>query len=397
MTPVVLCVLTLGLTADPSPPADRGYLTRAELDKVTFGPPARVVKEPGVRVKTGDAKLAVVFPKPAVEEGEPVAAYLVLRWWDDPPRDVPDRVELASPDRKAGQFARIHVHDAKTRKPVPVPGRRTERLEDLHRAFALPENGSYVLTVDVIDDLDLGPGEYEVFATYSGLCSAAANLTVTRAERARPRTHHRLELEPQFRLTEVYEMPAGPQAGGKPNFDWKAVEAQDVGDRHEAQMAFRLGLGGKFYPDVRRVPAADDRLRATAKWEEKGGRDRLTVTFTPVDPKGPQVLLPFRPRVAVLVEPAGDDQFKDRKLTERMARPKPDDADPPADHVAPKALTVELPKGWRANAGYPGKCRVSVVVSSADFDFEDRARKPVAGEWVGVLRTDPVVLMFPDD
>jgi hypothetical protein len=395
MNALLLPVLALGFlaAADPAPPGDHGYLTRAELDKLTFGPPARKLRESRDQLIVKDMKAAVAFPKPAVEAGEPATAYVVFRWAADPPRDLPGRVEVASPDLKEGLDALLHVVDAKTGKPVPERGRRVERFGGLRKEIELPKNGYYVLAADLTDDLDLDPGEYEVYATYAGLCSSAAKLTVTKESAQRGRDSRRLAGKPQRRLSEVYEIW---QRVGKPSFHWAESVVEEMGDRPEAQLAFRLGLGGRFYPDIRRAPAADDRLRVTAAFAEKGGRDRLTVTFTPADPKGPPVLLPVRPRLAVMVEPAGDERFEDPKQSLQPLPVRPDDTDPPADHAAPKALTVELPKDWRAAAGYPGKCRVSVVVTSADFDRAERARKPLAGEWVGVLKTDPVVLTFPE-
>ena len=147
-----------------------------------------------------------------------------------------------------------------------------------------------------------------------------------------------------------------------PSATWDApgVEATDpVG------AALMLGSGqlGRYYPSLRRLPEAQDKLTAGVKWVTKKDEQSFTVRLTVTD-KDAKVALPGQPHVYLLIET--DAEVDAPALRAMWARQKCDERAVDADH--PFELTVKLPKNWADEANAPGPARVAVLIASKELD-----------------------------
>jgi WD40 repeat protein/tRNA A-37 threonylcarbamoyl transferase component Bud32 len=383
--------------------SEKNYLTRRELDRVFAGGPVLPGKGGSNGPRSQGLKAAVVLPGTEFTEGRSIPACLILRSAESTARRIPGLFAPATVDPGEGA-PRIHLIDRRTGKELPP---RTPRIKSLkHRGF-LPARGYYVSSVDLNELARLGHGEYEVFWSHAGLHSSAARFTVL------PDARKLARIDPladggrwKFNLAEVSNAPEDGDKDAPPGISpylWKTARVRDV-EMIDLAPWLSLGVGGKYYPDPRRIPTQDDLLAVSARWGTAGGETVLRVTFTPRE-RGVRVLLP--PEPVVLLYEEYEDSRKGKGTAKDMTKKLPRalkrwDED---QLTAPKTLEIRLPRGWNKSFGAGGKASLAVVVSSHKVLLEEPTKdlrkeqlkidKVGTVRWSGVLRTPPSEVQLP--
>src|SRR5262245_1540102 len=173
--------------AAPVPPGGRvefgrnGLLTRADLEKVKFDswPIPSAGRKP--KTRAGKFDIAVHMPWTRFREGEPIPVYFVLRNNSDSNLTINNELELFRPHPVVWGSCRIRAWDLATDESVRVVGQACSFNEQV----IVPARGFYCLQGDfgrTCGGEPLPAGEYEVDWEYSGLCSAPAQFTITKAD-----------------------------------------------------------------------------------------------------------------------------------------------------------------------------------------------------------------------
>ncbi|MFO0804772.1 MAG: hypothetical protein U0791_16815 [Gemmataceae bacterium] len=369
----LLCATMLAAAPVPRdrPAADfPGILTAEDLKAVTFrSTPARSAEElkalklkPGERLE--DYDVAVHLPRTRIPHGDPIPAYFVVK------SCTKDKVGLKMLVDFTDASAGLRGDTAFALRCL-TPGVEAEMLQQriTHCSDSplavIPAGGYWVSRGDMnrLGSKPLPPGDYQLEWRCQSRNAAPVKFTVTPdgtpAERpkAKPLRHRFFAIQPD-----------DAEAGHDDLFTWNEFTLEPI---HAEQMAAALAVGpfGKFVPDVRRLPSADERLTVRASLRREKDVEKLIVTLESKDPRTP-VEFEDVPSVYLHIEESVADE--PREQHERSARDQVKRANP----VFKTPLTIEVPfdsERWK-EAGFRDG-RVSAIVTSGKMTFPSRGHE----------------------
>jgi hypothetical protein len=400
---IVLGALTTAAAA-PVPAAtparafgDRAVLTAADLAKLDYSAPVTDAEALRQHPNLNGAAVALHLPKLRFHTGEPIPAYFVVRNRSDKPLGLDMRLDLfTTPPGKRNSCAIRLVNRSAGEEDRFIDKQVWACGSGSH--VTVPEHGYYVAAGDLARGATgpLPPGEYECVWNYSFAKSNAVRFSVIGE---RPKKTPGKAAFPDVRFLELTEhgdrerkkAEKLEKAGPPKPVVWRKPGLHPIPAGGFAA-ALGVGLDGKYYPDVRRLPESDQLLQVTAEWTFGAAGDRLRVHLRPTR-LGGEVVLPDRPYLYLQVEgEARDDRSEERDVVEKVTEKRRD-----GSH-APLTIEVRMPQDWRHRVGVAGRGRVAVLVSSTkvepQYGYErllDREKKLVHADeepvWAGLLRT----------
>jgi hypothetical protein len=362
----------------PFPLADKGYFTGSELDLLEFPPPVidpdiaqgRLEKKAPQEIAYG-----TFLPQTKVADGEPVPVYLIARLNADC-REHALWIDALHEFAGSEFGARVYLKDLKTGEFLK--GRVEKGSHAVKTIIPLRAGDYYIMRADLGRLFrSLRPGHYEVSWGGPRQRSAPVAFEVTERKDLSARWPKDLPASgANFQILEVTNTQKGA-----PPFSWGKTDISG-GDSWDITARLSRGIGGKYYPDVRDLPTADELLSLHGEWSAKDRR--LKLTFAPR--RDQQVELPNRPYLFLLIE---SDHF----LPLRVMRKSLDQLTlPEEEKLVPRTLEITLPEDFDGLID-SGKVRFTAVVSSEGLSERrpDRLQVQIEREgvkrWAGVLRT----------
>lgn len=239
----------------------RGYVTRDELAKLTFGTAAR------------DLSLCTHIPTPRVPAGSPLWSYFIVKNLAKERRGIDMRFDFVLGNRHASiNSCSFNV------KPLTL-GAKLGAVIQSHcwecgsgSLVDVEANGYYVAGIDLMSCYKLEPGDYEVSWRHSGIESNPARFTV---------------LGPA-------KDPATPTQGNwaawkleVSNFRGKSIGPLNLRPWYGSDLSAALGsgVGDRYITNLEQLSAADDSIQVTAEWKLGKQNDQVTLKLESLDPK----------------------------------------------------------------------------------------------------------------
>jgi hypothetical protein len=271
---VVLCLVCLNngsaQEAKPAVFAGKGYLTKDQLAKFTYGP-----------VINGLA-LGLHLPNTRVSANEPVWVYLVVKNTQPKLRELDMRFDavIGSPHalvNSCGFTIRTFDNNKRQSAETKISNGLWECGQPL---VYVPGHDYYVAALDLGAFADLRPGNYEVSWHYSlrDISSNPVRLTVLagserRRDAKKPVPWTLWELDRSAAQAGIGKKKKSPDDAG--------LSPMRRFPQGEFSAALGGGLGGRYVTHLDRLPDRDDLITVSTDWQLGHEFDRVTLRLTP--------------------------------------------------------------------------------------------------------------------